>query len=256
VNLRINGRVALVTGASAGLSEAVALELAREGATLALAARRANLLNAVALKAEQAGAKSARGFVADFYDRDAVRRLVSDVERAYGKIDILVVNGEGPKPGSFLDMSIDDWDRAYNGKLRAPLELVYATVPAMRARGWGRVVALTSMTVREPSATLVLSNAYRTALISALKTLLIEVAPDGVTVNAIATGTFLTNRLLELYGGDEALLRTSVAGETSIKRVGRSEEFSPMVAFLSGEGAGYITGQTISVNGGFVKALF
>jgi len=134
VNLRINGRVALVTGASAGLGEAVALELAREGATVALAARRANLLDAVALKAEEAGAKSARGFVADFDDRDAVRKLVSDVERAYGKIDILVVNGGGPKPGSFLDMSIDDWDRAYNGKLRAPLELVYATVPAMRNR--------------------------------------------------------------------------------------------------------------------------
>ena len=119
MNLRINGRVALVTGASAGLGEAVALELAREGATVALAARRANLLDAVALKAEQAGAKSARGFVADFDDRDAVRKFVSDVERAYGKIDILVVNGGGPKPGSFLDMSIDDWDRAYNGKLRA-----------------------------------------------------------------------------------------------------------------------------------------
>jgi len=125
----------------------------------------------------------------------------------------------------------------------------------MRARGWGRVVALTSTSVKQPIDTLVLSNAFRTALVAALRTLASEVARDGITVNCIATGRVDTSRLRELYRGDESKLRQAGA-EVPIGRIATPQEFAPMVAFLCSEPARYVTGQTISVDGGLVRGLF
>jgi 3-oxoacyl-[acyl-carrier protein] reductase len=125
----------------------------------------------------------------------------------------------------------------------------------MRARKWGRIVALTSTSVKQPIDTLVLSNAFRTALVAALRTLAVEVAADGVTVNCIATGRIDTDRLRALYGNDERALRQAGA-EVPIGRIAAPDEFAPMAAFLCGEPARYVTGQTISVDGGLVRGLF
>jgi len=134
------------------------------------------------------------------------------------------------------------------------LQIVERTVPQMRERKWGRIVALTSTSVKQPIGTLALSNVFRTALISALKTLSGEVARDGITVNAIATGRILTDRLRSLYGGDAELERAGK--EVPAGRVAQPDEFAPIVAFLCGEPARYITGQTISVDGGLTGGLF
>ena len=156
---------------------------------------------------------------------------------AYGDVDIAILNGGGPKPGKFSDVSLDDWDAAYRLVLRGMLDLVDGLVPAMRANRWGRVVALTSTSVKQPLETLVLSNAFRTALVSTLKTLSGEVARDGVTVNCIATGRVETDRLRALYGNDEAALRSAAAAEVPAGRVATPCEFAPIVTFLCGEPA-------------------
>lgn len=255
MDLGIRNRVALVTGASSGLGKACALALAREGVRLAVAARRKDLLDALAEQARNAGAADARSFTVDLSDSRSIDLLLRDTADAFGGVDIFVANGGGPKPGTFTQMSPQAWDEGYRSVLRSMLQLVDGVVPGMRERRWGRIVALTSTSVKQPIATLALSNIYRTALVAALKTLSGEVAKDGVTVNAIATGRIDTDRLRSLYGGDEAQLRRAGA-EVPIGRVAEPDEFAPLVAFLCGEPARYVTGQTISIDGGLVAGLF
>lgn len=251
----IRGKVALVTGASAGIGEAVAIALAREGVKLAVAARRSEPLRAVAARALEAGASQARAFVTDLTDAQAVTRLFADVGNTFGDVDILVANGGGPKPGAYLDLGPADWEIAYNGAFRGMIRLVDEALPAMRKRAWGRIVALTSYSVKQPIPNLVLSNAFRTALTAALKTLSSEVAASGITVNTIATGHVLTDRLRQLYDGDENALRQFAKSHIPVGRAADPGEFAPMVAFLCGEPARYVTGQTIAVDGGLVRSL-
>ncbi|HEY6236371.1 MAG TPA: SDR family NAD(P)-dependent oxidoreductase, partial [Candidatus Elarobacter sp.] len=150
MDLALGGRVALVTGASSGIGAAVAEQLAREGVTLAVAARRHDRLEELATRALSLGAAEARAFTVDQNQPASMTKLADDVGAAFGRIDIVIANGGGPKPGTFLAQTLADWDFAYQDTLRSQLELIYATVPAMRERGWGRVVALTSASVKEP----------------------------------------------------------------------------------------------------------
>ncbi len=255
MDLGIRGRVALVTGASAGIGKAVALALAAEGVTLAVGARREEELRAVADRAKTLGATDARAFIVDMNDSGSIRSLVARVNDAFGEIDILVANSGGPKPGTYTHMSLEDWDAAYHGVLRNMLELVDGVLPGMTARQWGRIVALTSSSVKQPISNLVLSNTFRVALVSALKSLSIDVGKNGITVNAIATGRILTDRLRKLYGNEDDM-NASAQADIPLGRVGTPEEFAPIVAFLCSEAARYITGQTIAVDGGMIKSLF
>jgi 3-oxoacyl-[acyl-carrier protein] reductase len=255
MDLGIRGRVALVTGASSGIGEAVALALAAEGVTLAVGARRREKLEDLARRAKVAGAADARAFEVDLGDSASVARLTKNVGEAFGEIDILVLNGGGPKPGTFTNLKLDDWDTGYRGVLRCMLELTNAALPSMTAQGWGRIVALTSSSVKQPIPNLTLSNAFRTALVAALKTLSIEVAEHGITVNSIATGRVRTDRLRELYPDDDAMEKAAKV-DVPLGRVATPQEFAPMVAFLCSEPARYITGQTIAVDGGLIKSLY
>jgi 3-oxoacyl-[acyl-carrier protein] reductase len=256
MDLGIRGRIALVLGASSGIGEAVALDLAREGAVLGLGARRTAELDRVAAAAKQLGASDARAFGVDLADPESIARLLGDVGERLGGVDILVLNGGGPKPGKFGEMKLDDWDTAYRNVLRSMLDVIHGVLPSMRQRRWGRIVALTSTSVKQPIDTLVLSNAFRTALVSALRTLANEVAAEGITVNSIATGRIKTARLRAIYGGNEEEMARSAAAEVPIARVADPQEFAPLVAFLCGEPARYVTGQTISIDGGLTRGLY
>jgi 3-oxoacyl-[acyl-carrier protein] reductase len=254
MDLGIRGRVALVTGASSGIGEAVALALAAEGVKLAIAARRTIRLDEVALRAKEAGAVDARAFEVDLLSADSIARMRDEVRSAFGDLDILVLNSGGPRPGRFTDMAIEDWDNAYRMLLRSMIQLVDAAIPSMRAKKWGRVVALTSTAVKQPTANLVLSNTFRTGLVAALKTLAGEVASDGVTINAIATGLVATQRFRELYPGEDG--ERSASKQVPAGRIATPAEFAPMVAFLCGAPAGYVTGQTIAIDGGLIRGTF
>ncbi len=255
MDLNLRGRVALITGASSGLGEAVALLLAREGVKLGLAARRGDALDEVAGRARGLGAQEARGFELDLQDPGSISAMLAAFRGAFGAPDIVILNGGGPKAGRVTELALADWDAAYRLLLRGMLQILDDVVPPMRAKRWGRIVALTSTAVKQPIDNLALSNAFRSALVAALRTLAVEVAKDGVTVNSIATGRIDTARLRALYGNDEKRLHDA-ATDVPIGRIASPEEFAPMAVFLCGDPAGYVTGQTISVDGGLTRGLF
>ena len=243
MDLGIAGKVALVTGASSGIGRAVALSLLKEGAKVAVAARRTKLLDF-----------GTRGYEADLTDEASIDRLLAQVQADLGGIDILVVNGGGPKPAAFTQLTLADWDTAYQLVLRGKLKLVQGALPGMRARKWGRIVAMESVSVKQPLPNMTLSNSLRVAMTSALKTLASEVAAEGITVNTIATGLVATARLEQLYDTPEKM--AAAAAGVPAKRLASPEEFAPLVTFLCGAKASYVTGQTLSIDGGRTAGLF
>jgi 3-oxoacyl-[acyl-carrier protein] reductase len=249
MDLGLEGRVALVMGASKGLGLAIGAALVREGATVAIVSRSAERIEAAAVEI----GPSASPFVADASDADRLAALPGEVEAALGPIDILVANTGGPPLGGALAHEADEWERAYRSLVLAPRILAGAVVPGMRERGWGRIVNVGSNTTIEPHPALNLSNSHRMAAVGFLKTLSGEVAPDGVTVNTVATGRFATDRLADNYGSmDNA--EAAAREEVPARRLGRPEEYGDLVAFLCSERAAYITGTVIPIDGGLLRS--
>jgi 3-oxoacyl-[acyl-carrier protein] reductase len=245
VNLGIDGKVALVTGASKGLGLGVARALAQEGARVAVSARsRARVDRA-------ASALGGRGYVHDAGDVDGVDKLVSAVQADLGPIDILITNSGGP-PASpdALGFTLEQWRSAHQMLLLGAIALIEAVLPGMRERGWGRVLSMSSSVVREPSPVLVLSASHRAGLLAALKTIARQVAPDGVTVNTLLPGAIATDRLRELGADGPERVAQIPAG-----RLGTVEEFAAAAAFLCSEPARYITGTTLLVDGGASRSV-
>jgi 3-oxoacyl-[acyl-carrier protein] reductase len=253
MDLGIRGRLAPITGASDGLGRACALALAAEGARIAVAARRIDRLEGVAADALAAGSPQAHAYRVDLADPTAIDALLNDVRSRQGEPHILVANSGPPPPGTAASLGLDQWDAAYGPTMRAMLQLVYGVVPAMRAAGWGRIIYIGSSALKTPIPQLALSNAFRAGVLGALKSLSIDVAADGVTVNTVAPGRIETARAQQIYGDPEVRRRTIAAIPAG--RFGRPDEFAPIVAFLAGEPAGYITGTTISVDGGLSPTL-
>lgn len=246
MDLGIGGRVALVTGASKGIGAGIAAELAREGARVAVASRSRERIDAAAQRI------GATGFVFDSLDLDAVPALLTDVREALGgPVEILVTNTGGP-PGNPDPTAFtrDQWEAAYRELVLAPIALIEAALPPMRERGWGRVVNVSSSSVREPISNLMLSNVHRSATLSAFKTLARAIAADGVTFNTLLTGRIATDRIDALYPSREAAAEGIPAG-----RVGTVEEMAAVAAFLCSDRAGYVTGEAIRVDGGMTHAV-
>jgi 3-oxoacyl-[acyl-carrier protein] reductase len=258
MDLGLQGRIALVMGASRGLGRAIAAALTREGARVAIASRsQERIEEAAAAIAEEAGASGGRApvpFVADASDLEGLAALPGEVEQALGPIDILVANTGGPALGGALDHDLEEWERAYRSLVLAPRVLAEAVVPGMRERRWGRIVNVGSTATREPLPFLNLSNAHRMASVGFLKTLAAEVAGDGVTVNTVATGRFATERLASMSSMEA--VEEAAESEVPAGRLGRPEEYGDLVAFLCSERASYITGTVIPIDGGILRAAF
>jgi 3-oxoacyl-[acyl-carrier protein] reductase len=240
MDLGITGRRAAVAGASRGLGLAAAIALAAEGVQVAICGRARDAL--------EAAAGSHPGLVpivADVSTPDGAAGFVRDARHALGGIDILVPNAGGPPPGRFADITdVQEYARAFELNALSTIAMCAEAVPAMQAQQWGRVVAITSISVREPIPTLILSNTARAGVTGFLKTLATEVAPDGVTVNSLQPYLHDTERLRGLYpdGPDVAGIPAGT--------VGQPDDFGAIVAFLCSEHARFLNGAAIPVDGG------
>ena len=252
MDLGIARTVALVTGASQGIGRAVAEGLAREGAKVMISARTPSTLDeaAAALRADGSDVAS---HPADVTEPDELDALMAAVRTTYGDPDILVVNAGGPPAGLPSSLTEEDWRRGFDLTLMSAVRLGQAVLPAMRARRWGRIVNVTSLSVREPIPNLTLSNAYRAAVTGYARTLATEVAVDGVTVNNVAPGYTATERLKEVVPTAEAKQR--LVQRIPAKRLAEPAEIAAAVSFLASRQAAYLTGQTILVDGGVVGSL-
>jgi 3-oxoacyl-[acyl-carrier protein] reductase len=250
VDLGIEGRTALVMGGSRGIGRGIAGALAREGARVAISSRSEESLRAAAEEIDG----EVKVFPADSGDLDRLEELPGEVSERLGPIDILVANTGGPPPGGALDNSLEEWEEAFRSLVLAPRVLLEGVVPGMRERGWGRIVNVSSTSIREPIPHLTLSNANRMAALGLLETLADEIAGDGITVNTIATGMFATERLADaegsLKGAEEAAKQRVPAS-----RLGQPEEYGDLVAFLCSERAAHLTGTVIPLDGGLLRSV-
>jgi len=257
----LGDRVALITGSSSGLGLAAATALAQRGARLAISSRGGDKLKAAESRLAGAGAEVV-AFTADIRRTEDLEELVSSVEEQLGPIDILVANGGGPKAKPAIELDEVDWQEAIPLTLLFVPRLCQLVLPGMRRRGWGRIVAINSVSSRQPIPGLALSNALRPAVLGYLKTLSQEVATDGVTVNAVLPGYTRTERLEELAasmaertGQSAADIMTEQSSGAAMRRLAEPREIGDTVAFLASPEASYITGQAVVVDGGYFKGL-
>lgn len=252
MDLGIAGKNALVTGGSTGIGRAVAEALAAEGVRVGVNARGTNALAEVVAVISAAGGEAV-ALPGDVSSAAGVARLLDDMRAALGDPNIVVANAGGPPPGLPSEIEDDAWQEAYELTLMSAVRLARASLPAMREAGWGRIVNVTSLSVREPILNLTLSNAMRAGLTGFAKTLASEVAPHGVTVNGVAPGYTATARVEELFPNEAA--KDALVGRIPMGRMAEPAEVAATVAFLASVPAAYITGQTLLVDGGMVKSL-
>ena len=247
MDLGLEGRVALVTGASQGIGFAIAQALAAEGAQVATSSRSRDSIEAAA------GEIGARAYVHDMTDLDGAPALVESVEADLGPLAVLVTNTGGPPGGDPLEFTREQWQDAHRELMLGPMALITIALPGMRERGFGRIVNVSSSAAREPIPGLMLSSAHRSGMLATFRTVAGKVAADGVTLNTILPGRVATSRLEHLYGSlDEA--EKVAREEVPAGRLGRAEEIGAVAAFLCSEEAGYVTAQALAVDGGLMKS--
>ena len=243
----MKGRTALVCGASSGLGLATAEALAAEGANVTMFARRRDELER---QADRIGALSVRGDVTLPQDTD---KAVATTLEAFGGLDILVWNSGGPTPGSATEITPDSLEQAVELMLQPLVRLVRASLPHLEKSAGGRILAITSLAAKEPTAHLALSNMLRPAVHGYVKTLADELGPSGITANCVAPGRIATARLDQLYPGGPS---EEQLAQIPLRRWGTPEEFGDVVCFLASDRARYVSGQTVVVDGGLQRSLF
>ncbi len=269
MELGIEGKTALICASSRGFGRSVATQLAVEGVQVAMCARGEADLEVAATEVRER-ARAAKGQEVpvfcrsvDVTDAQAMDGFATEVENTLGPVDMLLVNAGGPPAGRFFELDDDQWDAAYRLNLASAATLCRRLLPGMMERRWGRVVQITSVSVKQPVENLVLSSVIRPAAHALARCLAEEAAPFGVTVNSVAPGFHTTSaveRLIDRKIKDEGCTREDVlaawTNEIPMRRLGEPEELGALVAFLMSEAAGYITGQCLVADGGWVRGTF
>jgi 3-oxoacyl-[acyl-carrier protein] reductase len=261
MDLGLRGRVAIVAAGSKGLGLAVADELAAEGASVVICARGKDALGEAAATLQRHGGR-AHSVVADVSQPADIAHVVEEAHRVFGPVSILVTNSGGPKSGKFDSLSTTDWEDATRVLLTNAVTFTRAVLPDMRAQRWGRILNITSIAAKQPVDGLMLSNSLRAGVIAFARTLATEVATEGITVNNLLPGFTRTERIVELSeqtaareGITPAAVVARFESEIPMKRLGEPREFAALAAFLASDRASYITGQSIAVDGGWIRSL-
>lgn len=263
MDLGIQGKRALVCASTKGLGKAIALALAKEGAELFLCARTESDLKAAATELQVFSPLPVHGYPCDMALLSSREELIARIKSVWDGVDILVHNAGGPPPSTVQATTLDAWQQGFETNFLSIAHLNQAFLPAMKANQWGRIVTVTSLSPMEPIADLAVSNAVRAAVVAMMKTLSNEVASSNITVNCVAPGIIYTDRIealirdnLAKHGGTREQLLAGYTGAIPAGRLGTPEEYAAMVAFLCSEQASYITGNTMTVDGGKRKAVF
>jgi 3-oxoacyl-[acyl-carrier protein] reductase len=262
MDLELHDKVALVTASSRGLGKAVAFRLAREGAHLTICARGEEDLQRTAAQIRSKTSQKVLAIPADVTDPNSAEMLVERTLERFGQLDALVTNAGGPPPGQFLDLTPQDWARTTDLTLMSAVRLCYAAVPVMQEQGAGAILAMTSISVKQPVPNLILSNSVRMSVVGLVKTLADELGSFGIRVNAICPGWTRTARVEQLLDDRAARRETSpeeeadrLATDIPLGRLGTPEEFAKAAAFLLSDAASYITGVSLLVDGGMYRGM-
>ena len=263
MDLKLKGLSALVTGASRGLGFATALGLVKEGVRVAISSRSAENIEAAAQKISTQTGVQVVGLNGDMTDPEMPEKLVAGIVEKFDGLDILITNAGGPPPGAFESFDEETWQKAVDISFLGHVRLIRAALPHMQATNWGRIINITSLSVKEPVDNLLLSNSIRASVHGLAKTLASQIAKDGITVNNVMPGYIQTDRIDQL-----AAVRAEQSGTTAeaiiadmgasvpVGRIGQPKEFGALVAFLASEKAGYINGASIPIDGSIIKAAF
>ncbi len=262
MKIDLSGRTALVGGSSEGIGLAIARGLATVGANVVLCARSEENLARAAEQVDGAGAADVLTVPTDLTQVDQIDGLANQALERFGTVDILVNNAGGPPPGTFDDLDEAAWRHAVDLTLMSAVELTRRLLPAMRAQQWGRVINVTSTSVKQPVDGLILSNSIRSAVVGWAKTLANEIGPEQVLVNNVCPGYTTTERLAQLAGAvaerqgiDADQVFENWAALTPLRRLATPEEFANVVVFLASDAASYVHGATIAVDGGRSQAM-
>jgi len=262
LRLGLEDKVALVAASSRGLGKAVAESLSSEGVKLVICSRNKRILEKTADDIFLKTGISVFPLVADLSQKEQVEWLIREALDLFGNIDILVTNAGGPPPGNFGDVEDDEWIKGFDLTLMSAVRLIRGVVPGMKKQKWGRIINLTSVSVKQPVDGLLLSNVIRPGVVGLTKSLSQELAPYNILVNSVCPGYHMTDRVKQLMQNKAKVKKTSVkeaeeeiTDQIPLGRMGEPKELADVVTFLSSEKASYVTGAIIQVDGGYVKGL-
>jgi 3-oxoacyl-[acyl-carrier protein] reductase len=262
LDLGLKNRNVIVAASSDGIARAAAEQFAAEGANVAMCSRDQKKLNAAAAQIREHYQARVLAEALDVTDEVAVEAFVKHVTQEFGGVDICVMNAGGPPPKMFLATTTEEWHRSVEMNFMSVIHFARAVLPGMQKNHWGRLVTITSMTVRQPVPDLIYSNAVRAGVLGLVKSLANEFGKDGITVNNVGPGYTATERLKQLIakrsqelGITPAEFEARLGVEVPLKRVGQPEEVADAIVWLASDRASFITGQTLLVDGGWFKGL-
>ena len=262
MDLGLKGKIALVMAGSKGLGKAVSLRLSYEGAKVSIIARNLENLEKTKIDIENETKNKVLIFQGDVTKKEDIETWVSETVKEFGTIHILFTNAGGPPSGGFFDFKPEDYLNAVNLNLMSTIFAVYSAVPYMKNQKFGRIIASTSLTVKQPLDSLILSNVSRVGVVAFIKSLSNVLAPFGITANTIAPGYTMTERVEEIVknrmnkeGVSFEEAQKLIIENIPMKRIGNVDEFSAAVAFLASESSSYITGIVLPIDGGYIKGI-